>query len=106
MTPAIFLIFASFAVFRISGILVYERGPFDLIFKFRELIGIEHDDDMLPEIIPEKFLPLLFSCTACTSVWVSLIVMLIWLYVPAIVFMLLIMPFGLSGMSVLIDSLR
>ena len=101
-----FFLLASFAVFRISEIMVNERGPFDLVLKFRELIGIEHGDDLMPIMVPEKFLPLLFSCVGCTSVWVGFAVALIYLTAPTLVFLLVVMPFGLSGAAVMIDSLR
>ena len=105
-----FLVLAAFAVYRISAILVASdgsRGPWDIIYKFHKRIGIGWDADMdIPAIYPDRFLPQLFSCVGCMSVWVGAVVMLVYLYLPAIVSLLIVMPFGLSGAAVLIDSLR
>jgi hypothetical protein len=103
---SVFLVLAAFATFRISDILVSERGPWDICFHLRRLVGIKHDGNMDPEIYPEKFLPLLFSCVGCMSVWVGAAVMFVYLCLPAIFSLLIVVPFGLSGAAVLIDSLQ
>jgi hypothetical protein len=102
---SIFLVLAAFAVWRISAILVEERGPWDICYRFRKFIGIEHDGNMDVDVVPERFFPLLFSCIKCTSVWIGLLVMVVFLSMPATIFLLVIVPFGLSGVAVLIDSL-
>lgn len=100
----IFLI-SAFAVARISSILVEERGPFDICYHFRQAIGIRHDGNMIPDVYPERFMPQLFSCVGCLSVWVGLITTICYISMPTVLFMIIFFPFGLSGAAVVIDSL-
>lgn len=106
----IFVILAMFATYRISDILVAtsgDRGPWDIIFKLHKTVGIKWDKDMdVPSVYPNRFLPQLLSCVGCTSVWVGATVTLMYLYLPTLYFLLIVMPFGLSGAAVLIDSIR
>jgi len=97
-------VIGAFATYRISDILVNERGPWDICFKFRKLIGIKHDGNMVPEVYPERFLTLLFSCIGCLSVWIGMIFFLIYNFLPFWIFALVSFPFAFSGLAVLIDS--
>lgn len=68
------------AVWRISAIIVYEEGPFNIFGLLR------------------KFK--LFQCFACTSVWVALFVLLFYEIVPE-----LFMLFALSTVPMLIEGI-
>ena len=93
------------ATYRLSYLLVHEPGPADIILRFRKLIGIEHDEDKHPLIYPPKFLPELFSCIFCMSIWVAIFFVLVWLFLAYVPKYLIVMPFAVSGGAVLIDSL-
>lgn len=53
--------------------LVREDGPFEVIKQFRELTGIEHDED--GNIVEVGNSPL--GCIYCTSVWVALALLIL-----------------------------
>lgn len=59
-------IIIGLGAWRLSHLLVYEEGPFDLILNLRNKI-------IKPGII-EGFFPKLFSCIWCMSVWMSIFV--------------------------------
>jgi hypothetical protein len=63
------------AVWRISAMLVYEAGPRHIFERIRTRIGIEHDMDGNPYSHADGFLPELFSCVWCMSVWVAIFMM-------------------------------
>jgi len=59
------------AVFRLSSLLTYEKGPLDVFIRWRRFVGITHDDAGLPIEWPETFLAGLTSCVWCNSVWIG-----------------------------------
>lgn len=63
------------AAWRLSALLVYEDGPFRIFERFRTLIGIDPNGG----VISSGFLPQLFTCIYCTSVWVAVLMWLLWL---------------------------
>lgn len=63
------LLVHSLATWRVSNMLVSERGPFDVFIWVRSQTGILHyDDGSIAQVNPTN--PL--SCLWCTSVWVAL----------------------------------
>lgn len=52
-------IICTFAVWRISHLFSQEDGPFDLVFKFRKLLG-------------QGFFGSLLDCFYCLSVWIAI----------------------------------
>ena len=83
MTPIIFLVF-GLATWRIASMLVHEDGPFLFFRRLRESVGIKHDEDGNILIVPERFIPQLLSCVWCSSVWVALAWLDLWLGFPAL----------------------
>lgn len=69
------LIPIGLATWRLSQALVYERGPFDLCIKLRELTGIRHDVDGKKISWSDTQL---LSCLWCTSLWVAFIMTVIY----------------------------
>jgi hypothetical protein len=59
----------TFAVYRASQLLVYDDGPFNLIFKFRVMVGV-HDLDQGGE--PKALLGKLFACPYCLGLWLAI----------------------------------
>lgn len=75
------VILLGLASWRIANMLVNEAGPGDIFEKLRSRAGIK------PGPI-EGFLPGLFSCIYCMSVWTTLLVYLLWSIEPAVVIIL------------------
>lgn len=66
------LIIYGLATWRVSSLLVNEAGPGNVFLRLRGLIGIEHDEGGMVTVIPDGFLPGVFSCVWCCSLWVGL----------------------------------
>lgn len=75
------------ATWRVSSILVQESGPRSVFERFREWLGIRHEDGM-PASWPGDGLAALFSCVWCISVWVAPVMYVLWRYWPPAVYVL------------------
>lgn len=75
MNSLLIAILCGLAGWRMANLLAFEDGPFGIFQKFRDLIGIK------PGPI-EGFLPTLFSCIYCLSLWMALGAYVIWLLIP------------------------
>ena len=60
---------SALATWRLTHMLMWERGPFDIITKLRELTGIEHDEDKEPSSWPDNHV---LGCFLCLSIWTAL----------------------------------
>lgn len=89
------------ATWRLSAMLSYEAGMFNIFIRFREFIGIVHDDNGDVVDSDGSFLADLFSCIWCLSVWVGLFVGLIIYFFPVLV--VIFYPFALSAGAILIE---
>ncbi len=65
------------ATWRLTGLLVYEEGPFSCFYRLRRLAGIIHDKDKSPAGDNGSFLAGLLKCFDCTSVWVSALLVVV-----------------------------
>ena len=81
------------AVWRLSHMLVNERGPFDVFCVIRAINGIKHDSDGFPSSWSGN--PVL-SCLWCTSVWVAGMLLL----VPKVIIHVL----SLSAIAILVEG--
>lgn len=95
------------AVFRMSMLLVEERGPFYLFAWLRLRAGIRHDTNNLPYVVYARGWRMevgeLFLCVWCMSVWVGMAVTLAYLWVPTLtVWMCL--PFALSALALVLQK--
>jgi hypothetical protein len=93
------ILVAALALWRICALFSYERGPFDMFLKFRELIGISHDDAGLVDAIKETWIAKLFSCVWCLSMFSSLFYVPLWYFFPEAMFWAC-MPFALSALAI------
>lgn len=50
---------------RLSSLLRFEDGPFEILYKFRKAIGVNEDK------FPANTITGIFTCTACFSVWLG-----------------------------------
>lgn len=96
------LIIYGFAVWRISSLFVREDGPTYIFRHLREKIGITHDEQGVPVIIPDTFLAGVFSCVWCFSIWVAFFWTIFWLMLPEWSLKIAV-PFAMSGVAILID---
>lgn len=70
MSPDWFLFtLLTLAVYRVAQLLVYDDGPFNLIFKFRVKVGV-YDLDQGGE--PKTGLGKLFACPYCMGLWLAI----------------------------------
>lgn len=60
------------ATWRLTALLVSEKGPFDLLGKFRDAVGIRYDEHSHPYGRNEVAQAL--TCFWCTSFWLGLAV--------------------------------
>ena len=63
------LVVLGLATWRISSMLVNERGPFDMFIRLRNKMGFMHDDAGHVIARPDGNV---LSCIWCTSVWIAL----------------------------------
>lgn len=76
------IVIYGMATWRVASMFVNEAGPGDLFIRMRELFGITHDSHKQALIVPEGFLPSIFSCVWCCSVWVGVFWMIFDLFYP------------------------
>lgn len=91
------------ACWRLSSLLVYETGPFGFFSWLRDFVGVKYDDFSFP--YGEWFLPKLFSCIDCMSVWVGILMALAYLLLPTTI-TILSFALCLSMASIVIDRIR
>lgn len=87
------LIVTGLATWRISYMLVNERGPFDILTELRSQFGVRHDYEGRPISWPDNSL---FECVWCLSVWVGC--------ATAVLPKKLSVPFALSGVAVILEK--
>lgn len=63
------LIVKGLAAWRLSYLLINERGPFDLVTKFRSATGVEHDVTGRPVSYPDNHV---LECIWCTTIWAGI----------------------------------
>lgn len=103
----IFRVFVlSLACWRLSALISYETGPFEIFLRFREWIGISHDEGQPVEIHDTGGGRLVFelaelvSCVWCLSLWIGLALVLLFLRDYEWWFL---MPFVLSAMAIIFE---
>lgn len=94
------------ASWRLAHMMVWERGPFNLLVGIRHLAGIRHEEGQ-PVFYPDNPPARLFSCVWCMSVWTAVVTWALWVplvgitTIPAVLVLLL----AVSGVAVIIDSI-
>lgn len=56
------------ATWRLSSLLVHERGPWDVFVRLRQRFGVGHDEFGVPSSWPDGSI---LACIWCTSLWVA-----------------------------------
>lgn len=96
--PLEFVILAL-AVWRVSSLLTYERGPGRVFEHVRARVGIKHSDAGHPNVWPSTFWGELLTCVWCASVWVALGFALLYAFSGSTALGLA-LPFALSGAAI------
>ena len=90
------LLVGILAVWRISCMVYYEHGPFDIFRKLREAAGVEFTDE---DGKPLSFWGKQLKCFWCITFWVALAV-----WPVAVWASWLLIPFALSGGALLFSQ--
>lgn len=90
-------------VWRISALLTYECGPWDIFRRFRERVGVVHPDgDCEPDGIDGRFLSQLFRCVWCLSIYLALIAFISYTIDEQITILIL-SPFAISAGAIALE---
>lgn len=74
---------------RLAALASYERGPFDIFLRLRELIGFKHSDVTgEPVEWADNFLTGLVSCIWCASTWTIALMYGVWQIEPVLVMLM------------------
>ena len=91
------------ATWRISSLLADEDGPLDIFLKFREKLGeyqeLDSEGDVI-DVMPDRFVPQMFGCVWCISIWVGAVFFLL----PPYLAQMIAFPFALSAGAIIIDN--
>ena|SRR3990167_8019232 len=71
-------ILIGLGAWRVSALFSYEKGPFDIFFKFRKFIGFEHRSTGEPIAWPDSFLTNMISCVWCVGLWSAALMWGVW----------------------------
>jgi hypothetical protein len=97
------LLILILALWRMSCLLIMERGFGDIFLILREAIGIKHTDDGRPNEIPDTNWGRLFSCTWCMSMFLAIpLSLLVYLFRDVMIWISL--PFAVSAGAIMIDK--
>jgi hypothetical protein len=88
-------IIIALATWRVSNLITYEMGPYDVFDKFRAKIGIVYDEYGNP--YGQNELANLVKCLWCLSIWIGVILTIV--YVLFDIWILI--PFAASAVAVI-----
>lgn len=99
-----FLTFTIFALatWRLSSMLVREKGPWNMFVRIRARAGIQHEEDGTPYLFPDTTLAGILSCTWCLSMWVAFGWLGLWLIAPLLATKIAAV-FAISAGAILVD---
>lgn len=97
----------ALGTYRITSLLVAERGPFDWFGKLRAKVGIRYDSHSMPYSVYRNGwrteVGEIFLCGWCMSMWVGIVATLLFLEWPRLVFWAMV-PFALSALSIFLQE--
>lgn len=77
------------AAWRLTALLSYERGPFDIFIRFRSILGIEHDSSSYePTSWPNNSLARAITCPWCLGIYMAVACWGLWEWEPKAVMVL------------------
>ena len=94
----------ALACWRLSALISYECGPWDVFKRLRSRFGIQHlSDDCEPTTLGSGFMAQLFGCVWCLSVWFAIMIYGFWLIWPGITIIVL-SPLALSAAVIIVEE--
>ncbi len=81
-------ILIGLAAWRMTALLSYERGPFDMFARLRRLLGFAHDDEGRPSVWPDGVLQNVIACPWCLGLPMAAVAFGLWQVVPLAVIVL------------------
>jgi hypothetical protein len=82
------VVLIGLAAWRLTALLSYERGPFNVFLHLRSLLGFVHDDDGRPDEWPDGVLQSVISCPWCLGLPMAAVAFGLWQVVPLAVIVL------------------
>ena len=79
--PLVETVLIGLAAWRVSALVSYERGPFDVFLRFRKRLGFAHDHNDEVVGYPDTFLGKFIGCTWCLTPYAAVAFWAIWEYV-------------------------
>ncbi|WP_195576117.1 DUF1360 domain-containing protein [Paenibacillus sp. 1001270B_150601_E10] len=106
---ALFFIILILASFRLTHLIIYDdiAAPLRSLFVTTSIITLENGQQVVQhEVAPKgikRWLGLLFTCHWCMGIWSSLILILLWLFVPYAIWLLVIL--AVAGAAAIIETI-
>jgi len=95
-----FIVYAL-AVWRISHLIAFETGPFQVLDKIRFILGVRYDEQSVrygKNVIAEGII-----CIWCNSVWFGLLWTLLYLTINPTILLIISLPLALSTVAIIIE---
>lgn len=97
-----FLIILALTTYRLTLLISKEAGPFDIMGRFRSLVGVKFDEYSNPYATNQ--ISEMVLCPYCLSVWIGFGATIGWIGAGLLglntVYFYLLLPFALSGLAV------
>lgn len=90
-------------LWRVSSLIQSEAGPLNIFYKFREAVGVHHDDNGNIAEIEERWLPRLVSCVWCLSMFLALFYVPLWYFFRDVMFWIS-LPFAISAIAIGLEA--
>lgn len=98
------LVIAIMACWRVTALIVYDSGPFEMFSRLREFAGLEYDH-MGNVVDARNGLLKGVACVWCVSVWVALAQLALFLAWGETALLVVSLPFALSMGAIILDRL-
>lgn len=92
----------ALAIWRITSLITYERGPGHVFERIRTLANIRHNEKGHPEVWPDTFPGELLSCVWCLSPYVALALFVLYYSFGSVVVWAC-LPLALSAGAIVIN---
>ena len=77
-------VLVGLATWRLTSLLAHEHGPWAVVQRLREAVGVESYDDGAVATTRNPVAGA-FACLWCLSIWVAPLVILLWWLIPVLV---------------------
>lgn len=90
----------ALATYRLSYLIAHEDGPFNLILRFRRLIGVDTNQHGLD--YGKNIFAIGWICVYCNSIWIGAALTATYFYWGEIITWLM-LPFALSASAIIVN---